>query len=413
MIEYPSLKALPLYKFYQELDDYDKTTSANTSCQEIIGNRYLNGSKYIKLCQKLSNLLLSINDISARNKKDASTACSYLSYWLYDKLMQIDPTASDIDAVHHVIGKVYNSLESSQQCYYQHYNKCSKDEFEIIKKLHDYAQAFNEIQEVIHTNGVGTTQQMSDYCLFIADGVGYYNSVIQKYGNCYKSNDYCEELKTFKESFDKITLSALTCKYRIPLAYPADKEVDNVVHLYGSDAYSSEDYADEGNSLFYNFFFGYLFSSENLGRFLITSMGSAMLTLLLYKFTPLKFWINSYLRKRKKQKWRNVVDEFQEDYMADDAGSSYEYADGSTHESADGSTYESADGSTYESADGSTYESADGSYYGPADGSNYAQSHTSLSEYPDESSSVYTEGSMPESFYDSSYQMGYSPPRYS
>ncbi|GAB69614.1 hypothetical protein PCYB_003630 [Plasmodium cynomolgi strain B] len=282
---YPSLKDLPLYKFYKELDDYNRTNKVSDLCKNIIGNRYLNSSEYIKLCEKLSKILLSIDYIKSKHKKDADTTCSYLSYWLYDKLTQITSASRDIDTVHYALGEVYRSSQLPElwsECYYKYFNKCTKSEFEIIKKLHDYTEAFKDIQSIIHNNGVGTTQKVKDYCAFIADGVRQYNRIIQEYGDCDKSN-YCHELIAFKESFDKIDLSSLNCKCKIPLPQPAEKGAANLVQWYRSSGYWSPGDSYEECSLKNNFLFGNFFGSNKLGRFWITLLGSVLIILFLYK----------------------------------------------------------------------------------------------------------------------------------
>ncbi|GAW80805.1 variable surface protein [Plasmodium gonderi] len=289
-------KNLLLLEYYKVFDNYDdKITNDNNICENIFANKYSSKNESIKLCRKLSNILTDLRNKKPEDGKYTYKYCSYLNYWLRDQLTQITFSPNDDHDVYMAFQEVYKKFKPALHCYIHSYNEYANDEFEIIKKLHDYSETFKNIQYIVNNTVNKTQQEKQQYCSFIANGVNYYNNIIDNYRNSRKSQDYFKQLKIFKRNLDNFALSSLTCSTPMPVARP----IENV-------SYST---------------------SKHLSINLLTLFGIFLTFFCFYKFTPFGCWINGKLGIRRKKRFRNIEGTYQQEFMQDQYDSDYETSD--------------------------------------------------------------------------------------
>ncbi|SCP03059.1 PIR protein [Plasmodium malariae] len=223
-------------------DFYDNNRELNPGKTCAIINT--NDSDFITPCQEIGMYLMKIqnNYFSERIRR-----CKYLNYWINNE-QEYNKLSSWFDG--------YNEFSSKHDhiCE-QKFEKIKPDILNNLKKLYSYYDAFHKYDG---TNGISN----GDYCNKIQE---CYNFYIEHYDKCQKNKEdaFCEELSNFKKAYDNKMLKVAPCS-GLPHILPPT-QVD------------------------------YIFVAS-----LTTSV--ALLTLFtlffLYKFTPLKSWLHSRLKRK-------------------------------------------------------------------------------------------------------------------
>ncbi|SBT85632.1 PIR protein [Plasmodium malariae] len=222
-------------------DFYDQTTELNPGrkCATVFGNV----PNFTTACQEIGVFLMKIQN---KSYSERIRCCKYLNY------------------------KINSEEKYKLSSWFDEYNKFSSElghiceqKLEVIKpdilnnlkKLYSYYDAFHKYDG---TNGISN----GDYCNKIQE---CYNFYIEHYDKCQKNKEdaFCEELSNFKKAYDNKMLKVAPCS-GLPYILPPT-QVD------------------------------YIFVAS-----LTTSV--ALLTLFtlffLYKFTPLKSWLHSGLKRK-------------------------------------------------------------------------------------------------------------------
>ncbi|SBT86850.1 PIR protein [Plasmodium malariae] len=287
---------LPLYKLYEEFDSYKNGYKDNSICKNFIKDKYLKSHDLTKLCQHLSAVLSSFNNIKQTHTEVSSNICNHLNIWLYNKLTNLVYDPATLDNVHYAFMKVFKDKEVCEDCNYLNYNKCNKDEFNIIKKFHDYSENFVGIQNKIKENDYSV---IKNYCSYIAESVNFYNDIVLKYANSYTDYIYDSELKTFRDNFKKIYKATLSCNSHIPHLQPAYNDNIELSHVFNYNTLNSEPV-----------------NLRSVAKNLLTFFGIFLIFFCVYKFTPLGNLLNLKLRRKKRRIWRNIKQEYEKQLLS-------------------------------------------------------------------------------------------------
>ncbi|SBS96094.1 PIR Superfamily Protein [Plasmodium malariae] len=229
--------------FDKAIEDFNgRTTELNpgSKCATV----FMNVSNFTEACQEIGVYLMKIqkNYFSERIRR-----CKYLNYWINIE-EKYNKSSSWFDEYNKFSSELNNVCE-------QKFEKIRHDILNNLKKLYSYYDAFHKYDG---TNGISN----GGYCNQIQD---CYNFYIDHYDKCQKNKEdaFCEELSNFKKVYDNKMRNVAPCS-GLPHILPPT-QVD------------------------------YIFVSS-----LTTSI--ALLTLFtlffLYKFTPLKSWLHSRLKRK-------------------------------------------------------------------------------------------------------------------
>ncbi|SBT73528.1 PIR protein [Plasmodium ovale] len=114
------LNDLPLYKFYKSLENYDNDGTVSTLCKTLITSSYYNGTPFINLCEKLGYNLKTLSSIGERCGVSEDKLCDYVKYWVYDKVLDIDPNFSAIKCYKSIKEKFNSQITNLHDIYCDH-----------------------------------------------------------------------------------------------------------------------------------------------------------------------------------------------------------------------------------------------------------------------------------------------------
>ncbi|SBS96289.1 PIR Superfamily Protein, partial [Plasmodium malariae] len=223
-------------------DFYDKTTELNSG--KTCAKMFRSVSNFTEACQEIGVYLMKIKQdyFPERIRR-----CKYLNYWINNK-EKYNKQSSWFDEYNKFSSELGNICE-------QKFEEIKRDILNNLNKLYSYYDAFHKYDG---TNGISN----GGYCNQIQD---CYNFYIDHYDKCQKNKEdaFCEELSNFKKAYDNKMRNVAPCS-GLPHILPPT-QVD------------------------------YIFVAS-----LTTSV--ALLTLFtlffLYKFTPLKSWLHSRLKRK-------------------------------------------------------------------------------------------------------------------
>ncbi|CAI7719868.1 Plasmodium vivax Vir protein, putative [Plasmodium vivax] len=221
---YPLLKNLNLYEFYEELDNVLGRSSDSekkcAQCTNYIASQQSTGEKLIDLCKKVCNIILNVNGVLDKCKNNTpDKPCQYMSYWLYNNVMRISNNFPLISSLYHILGAFTNNRKYNfKNCTLTDF-KVDKDTFNKKHILYEFLESYDQIKHKIDSQ---SEQYTTLYCKHIKENFRFYNDVKDKCTNK-SSCDYFKELNEFKTKFiqenvlnfiyDKCKYKKSSCKY--------------------------------------------------------------------------------------------------------------------------------------------------------------------------------------------------------
>ncbi|SBT33386.1 PIR Superfamily Protein [Plasmodium ovale wallikeri] len=198
------LKQLPLYHFYDVLNnENDYVDSGTDSCAGYATNSLNKYSQFIHLCKVLHYKRSKFpNIIEQCDNVPKTKRCEYMTYWLRNKIEDIDPNFPTNSMLHVMFSMIFTSIFGND-CVYDK-NKFSNVDFPLRKKYFDYTENLQSINDL----GRKFTD-LNDYfyCEYIADGIKAYNEVIE-HDSCNRAScTYFKELENFKNKFKSLQSS--------------------------------------------------------------------------------------------------------------------------------------------------------------------------------------------------------------
>ncbi|VUZ99693.1 PIR protein [Plasmodium vivax] len=201
--DYPLLKNLSFYEFYEELDkELRSSTDSEPSCSQCanhIASQKSTGRELIALCKKVCNIILSDNDILGKCKvKTDDKPCQYMSYWLYDNVIRTSDNLTLFKGLYYILGAFTNSRN-------HYFNNCTLNNFNMdrntFKKKHilyEFLESYDDMKNKIDSQNELYTPL---YCKRVKEYFNFYNLIKD---NCI--NDTCEysnDLQNFKNKINK------------------------------------------------------------------------------------------------------------------------------------------------------------------------------------------------------------------
>ncbi|SBT83760.1 PIR protein [Plasmodium ovale] len=199
------LNDLPLYKFYNSLENYDNERTVSALCKTLISSSDYDGTPFINLCEKLGYNLKTLSSIGERCRVSEDKLCDYVKYWVYDKVLDIDPKFSAISTFYTALTFIVPITSLKKPCTYDFYNY-SRENFTKKKKLYDFLECYKSIKEKFNSH---ITNFHDIYCDHIMNSVNLYKDIERE---CIE-NDSCpykEEYGRFKEEFTDVEFTWFT-----------------------------------------------------------------------------------------------------------------------------------------------------------------------------------------------------------
>ncbi|SBT54155.1 PIR Superfamily Protein [Plasmodium ovale wallikeri] len=196
---------IDLNKFYKLLNTYNGTHTPKI-CDSLKDEHMKKKDSICKLFGRVENILKKWDDIiKVYNKLDPKESCSYLNYWIYDKLGDIDGTPCDIDNFYFLWYDYYIDISrnnTKNKCYNDKYYVFNTEELRNKKKMFDFLVYYNTMEDKFKET---KNDRKKDYCPYIKGIFELYKFMERKND----SNSYMEELKLFRNKFSNEELNYL------------------------------------------------------------------------------------------------------------------------------------------------------------------------------------------------------------
>ncbi|SBS95715.1 PIR Superfamily Protein [Plasmodium ovale curtisi] len=304
--QYPFLD--DIWKLFQ---DFDRTVIEDNyfveyekKCRFI-----LDGKNYhLDVCMKLLRNLWLITDDPYEHISE-NARCTYLNTWLYYQEKNKFP-GDIINKIFRIVKDIaYDSLEEPYICEYDPSYK-NHIEPEQMMKLNNLIDNMDIIEEILLDNSD------ENHCLcqkYVHECGGIYRNMNKKYcdneeDKTIKYNVLCEELQTFQKKYVELSSEYPHIRNKLP-----SLDFSNNTYITGC-LYTEKkriSYLDD-NSAFNQVF-------RNLPLIVGGMMGTSVILLILYKFTPIGSLIRSRMGKNK------AMDDTLYEEMNEFGSSSYQY----------------------------------------------------------------------------------------
>ncbi|SBT55549.1 PIR Superfamily Protein [Plasmodium ovale wallikeri] len=164
-----------------------------------------NGTHTPKICDSLKDEHMKKKDSICKLFGHPKESCSYLNYWIYDKLGDIDGTPCDIDNFYFLWYDYYIDISrnnTKNKCYNDKYYVFNTEELRNKKKMFDFLVYYNTMKDKFKET---KNDRKKDYCPYIKGIFELYKFMERKND----SNSYMEELKLFRNKFSNEELNYL------------------------------------------------------------------------------------------------------------------------------------------------------------------------------------------------------------
>ncbi|SBT52670.1 PIR Superfamily Protein [Plasmodium ovale wallikeri] len=303
--KYESLVGLPLFRINNQFNTYYSFgKNENPICNSSIPEKSLLFSNLRNVCHKIDQILKNLLKIHLKYDIDINKRCEFLSYFIYDKIKNINTINNFQD--------IYKALNDAKKSYNLNDDECTilkfniEEEFNKKKELFFCTDILYWIEKEYNNLFIGDSRFFNQYISECAD---FYNGIMQ---NDFCKNDklYEPELKKFHEVFnqtkDFLKGKSVTSVENIKLKEkPAcePEAVDSVLQGKGLLVPETDrqmaDISDQPidvpvpkNSSNFG-----MHTSE--GIILGITFGTFLLFLSVYKFTPFGTWLYNKIRKKK------------------------------------------------------------------------------------------------------------------
>ncbi|SCA60532.1 VIR protein [Plasmodium vivax] len=306
--DYPLLKNLSFYEFYEELDkELSSSIDSESSCklcEGYIASQSITGEELIDLCKKVCKIILNVNGILDKHKENTDDKpCQSMNYWLYANIMRISNNFTLFPGLYSILGIfIKKRNDNFKNCTFKNFDM-DRNAFENKHILYEFSEIYDDMKNKIDTENELNTPL---YCKHIKENILFYNTV-KKY--CTKENSckYYDQLSNFKEKFtksDELNIILDKCKYRKTSCHNEPYDINDVPCL-----------GPQGNPILLQIF-GH--DSDNIVNILIKLVmllvPISAVFLILFKFTPLGKSLKKLKQERKKN-GRKKKKENLEDYM--------------------------------------------------------------------------------------------------
>ncbi|CAI7721740.1 PIR protein [Plasmodium vivax] len=195
------LKKLPLYNFYDKLDNELGNNEATGNCKEC--NTKLSGTspeelRLLALCKSFCNII-SKGNVFNKHCKDSSCNiyCTYINFWLYSKVIEITITSTIIEKFYKALERISKiPISDMEFCEIKNYNKIH-DNFKNLKYLYEFLFSYYDLNKKISPQLNGEDRL---YCNHIKENFRFYNDIKESCTNL-RSCPYKTELGKFEQIF--------------------------------------------------------------------------------------------------------------------------------------------------------------------------------------------------------------------
>ncbi|SBS99089.1 PIR Superfamily Protein [Plasmodium ovale curtisi] len=310
--QYPFLnKIWDLYKEFDEPANEYGHPDYDEICSHIIQGKYEHLRKDKELCTKLLRNIWLISDYHDDNVIKP-VFCNYLNMWLYYHL-RIYNFPDELISKFFEIGKgLVEDLPESYNCVYDLPVDRNFEDPEKVMKLNNFVDNIDTIETCL----LNKDDQNNCACLkYLYECGSIYNNLNKKYCNTYYDKTFvnktlCKELETFRTTYD----SDIAGNTYISKKLPPLSKIDNIYLAHCALEEKSWLSHDDDNSVFNQVF-------RNIPSVVGGMMGTSVLSLIMYKFTPIGSLIRSRMGKNK------AMDDTLYEEMNEFVSSSYQYED--------------------------------------------------------------------------------------
>ncbi|SBT00128.1 PIR Superfamily Protein [Plasmodium ovale curtisi] len=299
-----------LNEVYTNLDNTENIDIYSNDCENVV---HLKGSypEVYSLCKTFARNFKKLSNILHSSSYDRNDRCAYLNIWLFNQLNQIVNNYKELKNKENIVSKFieiwYNinaAITIQRKCAHEYVSTISLDEWTEFKDLYDYFKYYNNLKRLIISEVTS-----KKYCPYVI----HINKIYTKYkSECDKNYSVkCPTIFKYKESFKKCEpLEKLECNgfQEATSSLQTDHSHAQQGKLTHSDHGSSttthegnknQDHTDVSESKIsdIHIFIIFLFSSFTI----------IIVSLFLYKMTPLGSRLHRKLLK--KNKIKRMIDE--------------------------------------------------------------------------------------------------------
>ncbi|SBT83707.1 PIR protein [Plasmodium ovale] len=188
---YPSLMNLPIKRIYRKFNEYYSYEKyVNTPCNSFLEEFFPHKDDVISVCLKIDQILKKSNtDIIYYKTFTINKYCKYLSYFLYDKIMNSNKY-NNIHVLYDTLNKIKKIYGLNDNCNIINFS-IDKEQFDKKKALYLHGEILNWIKDNSATYDSSDSQIFSKY---FSECVNTYSRIAQ--------NNYCKEFKNYEEELD-------------------------------------------------------------------------------------------------------------------------------------------------------------------------------------------------------------------
>ncbi|SBT57853.1 PIR Superfamily Protein [Plasmodium ovale wallikeri] len=264
--------------FLQYEDEFNTVTNGSIASKDYvvdckgISTTHFHSHSYSDICDKVAKYLYYIKQ---KSEEDYDNRCRCLNYLLNTKIefkTFSDKTCSEIFAAHNAILSELETCNSKIGC-------IPEEDIEKIKKLHDLHNSFTKLTKSLEDNNENIYSTAEEFALLYKSAITGCESL--------DTEGYCEALKEFE----------VLCDH-----HAKSKNCSEIANLL---KYQHE-----------------LKKSFKIVFPCIMVLGIPFISYIMYKFTPFRSWINTFLIKNKIIR-HNLNEEDGDQYFQD----TYEHSD--------------------------------------------------------------------------------------
>ncbi|SCA60164.1 VIR protein [Plasmodium vivax] len=167
-----------------------------------------------KFCEKLTDILSRFNTLKFYGSLQ-DHKCIIVKYWMYDQLFNYIKGEYSIENMRpflHILPSIWKGSITDTNCILDDVDIDSKEDFNKIKILFDYAQDYNTIKSAIK---LPNKECSDEYMSYLKKGIETYNAFKQ---DCSDNSDehYCVKFRNLKNIYEMDKLSNIICKIENP-----------------------------------------------------------------------------------------------------------------------------------------------------------------------------------------------------
>ncbi|SBT86374.1 PIR protein [Plasmodium malariae] len=274
-----SLPSTVNYDILNKKKDYESSVICDTLEGELSDYKDV-----FEFCENYTGIIKYFKKLSFSGEF-ANYPCIVVKFWLYDRLFNLRNKRQEVTNIENIISKIKAIIKVDDKI-----EGCnlfdlpySKEDFDIMKSLYDYATNYSTITAYLRDNSYICNQYLKDY-INTNDEI-----YINKNNNCNYGNKgnigYCKVFEYLKDPYIKLDLSTLSCRVKgSEASVPMERH-----HELPREEGPPENLKQKHSLPFSNIIMAVIFPLLGIFFFLF----------ILCKFTPFKSWLKSHLLKKK------------------------------------------------------------------------------------------------------------------